>query len=175
MSKKWVLLGTIFILAFTATISLVCYKDYTQSQKPVQSAIIAPQTPLDANKILELVNIERAKVNVAPLVMDTGLVATAQSRADDMVARNYFSHNDPVTGESLVKIKPTNPQCVYAGENYHGTIADGDNNKDVITGWLNSPPHKAAMLDPKFTLAGVGTAFNPQRNMYVAVQHFCQV
>ena len=171
MNKKWVLLGTFFILAFTATISLVCYKDYTQSQKPVQSAANAPQTPLDANKILELVNIERAKVGVAPLVMDTGLVATAQSRADDMVKRGYFSHRDPVTNENMVNILNGQKQCVYASENivwmkYPNTLED---NQESVDWWMDSPAHKEAMLSPKYTLTGIGIKDKS------VVQHFCQV
>lgn len=170
MSKKWVLLGTIFILAFTATISLVCYKDYTQSQKPVQSAINAPQSPLDANKILELVNIERAKVGVAPLTSDPRLVASAQAKADDMVANDYFDHISPVTGkhgyETIVA-----SECIFAGENivwmkYPNTLED---NQESVDWWLNSPAHKEAMLSPKYTLTGIG--IKDKR----VVQHFCQV
>jgi uncharacterized protein YkwD len=165
MSKKWVLLGTIFILAFTATLSLVCYKDYTQSQKPVQSAVIAPQTPLDANKILELVNAERQKVGVAPLTSDPRLVASAQAKADEMVANDYFGHVSPVTGVDGYTLIP-NGICVYKSENISGYHkSDGS----VIIGWLGSKPHHDTMLDAKYTLTGVAA------NSDIVVQHFCQV
>ena len=149
-----------------------------QAQKPVENAVKGVQTqstagpsqvkeivPLNADKILELVNAERAKVGVAPLVSDPRLVATAQARADDMVARNYFSHYDPVTGESLVKIKPTNPQCVSASENISSYQP---NSNEVVTGWVNSRAHYAAMVDARYTLTGVAV-----KNRIV-VQHFCQ-
>jgi uncharacterized protein YkwD len=61
-----------------------------QAQKPVENDVKSVQTqstagpsqvketvPLNADKILELVNAERAKVGVAPLVSDPRLVATA--------------------------------------------------------------------------------------------------
>lgn len=170
MSKKWVLLGTIFILAFTAILGLVCYKDYTQSQKLVQSAVNASQTPLDANKILELVNIERQKVGVAPLISDPRLVASAQAKADDMVANDYFDHISPVTGISGYTLIP-NGICVYKSENivwmkYPNTLED---NQESVDWWMGSPSHKEAMLSPKYTLTGIG--IKDKR----VVQHFCQV
>lgn len=165
---RWTL-PIIVVLALITT-GVIYYS--TQHQKPVQSAVITPQVqniPLDANKILELVNIERAKVNVAPLVMDTGLVATAQSRADDMVKRGYFSHRDPVTNENMVNILKQQKQCVYASENISKMENPiGDNNQDTINGWMGSKPHHDAILDQKYTLTGVAINDN------IVVQAFCQ-
>ena len=169
MNKKWVILGTVLILAFSATLSVVWYKDYTQTQKPVQNAVYTPQVPLNANKILELVNIERAKVGVAPLVSDPRLVASAQFKADDMVANNYFDHISPITGVSGYTLIP-NGICAYKSENivwmkHPNTLED---NQESVDWWLNSPAHKEAMLDPKYTLTGIG--IKDKR----VVQHFCQ-
>lgn len=165
---RWTL-PIIVVLALITT-GVIYYS--TQHQKPVQSAIITPQVqdiPLNADSILELVNIERKKVNVAPLVMDTGLVATAQSRADDMAKRDYFGHRDPVTNENMVNILKQQKQCVYASENISKMENPiGDNNQDTINGWMGSKPHHDAMLDPKYTLTGVAI------NNSIVVQHFCQ-
>lgn len=151
-----------------------------QAQKPTENAYKSVQSqpavktpeviPLDPNKILELVNIERAKVGVAPLVSDPRLVATAQARADDMVARNYFSHNDPVTGESLVKITPTNPECSIAGENivWIKYQTPAEDNQESVDWWMNSKPHREAMLNNGNSLVGI--AINNQK----VVMHLCQ-
>lgn len=154
-----------------------------KAHKPVENAVKGVQSqnttptikrePADPNKIFELVNAERAKVGVAPLVSDQRLVATAQARADDMITRDYFSHYDPITSESLVKIKPTNPQCITASENIQLMPIGGDSNKAIVDWWLNSLPHKQAMLDPKYTLTGIVSKENKSRQ-YVSVQHFCQ-
>lgn len=168
MNKKWVLLGTIFILAFTATISLVCYKDYTQSQKPVQSAIITPQTPLDANKILELVNIERAKVNVAPLTSDPRLVASAQAKADEMVQNDYFGHVSPITGKRGIETIAVS-ECTFAGENLNTALG----NEETVQEWVASKTHYEAMINPVYQITGIGISW--QGNYYIVTQHFCKV
>lgn len=172
--KYWRRYLIIFLIAFIGLILFRVYQIESRPEIPVQNAVITSQTqdiPLNADRILELVNIERKKVNVAPLVIDTGLVNTAQSRADDMSSRNYFSHNDPITGENMVNILKQQKQCVYASENivwikYPNTLED---NQESIDTWLNSPAHKEAMLDPKYTITGVGV--KDKR----VVQHFCQV
>jgi len=166
---KWTIpITAIFAILF---VGLGIY--ITKADKPVQSAVNGSQVqiePLNADKILSLVNAERAKVGVAPLVSDPRLAATAQSRADDMVARNYFSHFDPVTGESLVVIKPTNPQCITAGENmvWIKYQTPQENNREAVDWWLNSKAHHDAMLDSRYSLTGIGIKDNR------IVQHFCQ-
>ena len=170
MKKKWFLLVVILILAFMSTLILVWYKNYTQSQKPYQSYINMPQSvPLDASKILELVNIERAKVGVAPLTSDPRLVASAQAKADEMAQNDYFGHVSPVTGVDGYTLIP-NGICVYKSENISEMLNPiGDNNNDTVQGWIGSKPHYDAMVDSKYTLTGVAISKNK------IVQHFCQV
>ena len=140
-----------------------------QAQKPVENAVNAPQQdiPLDSNRILLLVNAQREKVGVAPLINDPRLVAVAQARADDMVARNYFAHRDPVTNENMVKAQPF---CVYASENivWIKYETPQEDNREAVNWWLTSQPHREAMLDPKYTLTGIG--IKDKR----IVQSFCQ-
>lgn len=166
-------LRTISIILVSALLLTGIGVYLAQAQKPVENAVKSVQVqpePLNANKILELVNAERAKVGVAPLVSDPGLVATAQSRVDDMIARDYYSHNDPVTGESLVKIKATNPQCIVASEN----INEAYTAAEALNKWMASKPHHDAMLNEKYTLTGIGVAKNYNKGWFEIVQHFCQ-
>ncbi len=171
--KKNQIIATIGVAFYLAIAGVAIYS--TQAQKPVENAVKGVQqevsVPLNADKILELVNAERAKVGAAPLVSDPRLVATAQSRVDDMIARDYYSHNDPITGESLVKIKPTNPQCIVASENINAAIT----NEEAVAEWLSSKPHHDAMLDTRYSLTGISVAKNPKTDWYYLVQHFCQV
>ena len=53
--------------------------------------------PADPQEILELVNQERARIGIAPLVMDENVQKSAQLKADDMVAKGYRQHNIPGT------------------------------------------------------------------------------
>lgn len=159
---------TISALTFTG---LVLYS--SQAEKPVENAINTPteQIPLNADTIFNLVNAEREKAGLKPLVRDARLDATAQARADDMVARNYFSHNDPVTGENLVNILKGQKQCASSGENiveilYRTTMED---NKEAVHSWMNSEPHRNAILDPQHDSAGLAVSGTK------VVQHFCNL
>ncbi|MBP9821202.1 CAP domain-containing protein [Candidatus Saccharibacteria bacterium] len=161
------------LVTFIALISLIGFIVYQESRPeiPVQSAVITPQVqdiPLDANKILELVNIERQKVGVASLTSDPRLVASAQAKADEMVANNYFGHVSPVTGVDGYTLIP-NGICVYKSENISEMLNQiGDNNNDTVQGWVGSKAHYDAMVDSKYTLTGVAISKNK------IVQHFCQ-
>lgn len=167
--KKSLWIATIGVAFYLAIAGVVIYS--TQAQKPVENAVKGVQTqsePLNADKILELVNAERAKVGVAPLVSDQRLVASAQTKADDMATNNYFGHINPTTGVNGYTLIP-NGICVYKSENLGITKGYQDNNAQQIKWWLNSKPHHDAMLDAKYSLTGV--AVNGDK----VVQHFCQV
>lgn len=157
----------VFSLAYVATERLTA-KDSTVAQKNTQQSQIIP---LDANKILSLVNLERAKAGVTPLAMSADLQQSAQIKADDMAVRKYFSHYLPGTTEvSTPEMKVLLAKnCVRSSENISESLdISGDNNVDVINGWINSKPHHEAMLDTRYSLTGLAVSGNK------VVQHFCQ-
>ena len=57
--------------------------------------------------------------------------------------------------------------CINSSENLTWNDS-GTDTKQSIDWWLSSPPHKAAMLDPKYTYIGIGVG-----DGRVVVQHFC--
>lgn len=135
-----------------------------QTPKAVYTAPTQATEPLNADTIFNLVNQERIKAGVKPLVRDARLDATAQERADDMVARNYFSHFDPVTGEGM--IDKQEPGCVQ-GENIINVGDLGEKNTEAINWWINSPAHYKAMTNPDYDITGIAVNGN------IGVQHFC--
>lgn len=168
--KKLIALLTITVLLAAALVYFVAPK--FQSPPPPAYALPVQQPPtvkLNADTIFNLVNAERVKAGLQPLVRDARLDATAQARADDMVARDYFSHYDPVTGESLVKIKPAVTDCVDASENISKIVGHADKNAGVVNGWMQSKPHHDAILDEQYDITGVAVNGNK------VVQHFCNL
>lgn len=130
--------------------------------------------PADPQEILELVNQERARIGVAPLVMDENIQKSAQLKADDMEAKGYRQHNIPGTNSML---SPEMAQlyresnCSVAGENLTwGILNDNENTSQAsFTAWMNSEPHRKAIQNPKYTKTGIGVKSG------IVVQHFCQV
>ena len=126
--------------------------------------------PPDAQEILELVNQERARIGVAPLVMDENVQKSAQLKADDMVAKGYRQHIIPGTQYTLSKEMAywINKSCSKSSENISWRTDNiPGTSQDVFNGWMSSKPHREAIQDPKYTKTGIGT------HKDIAVQHFC--
>lgn len=99
---------------------------------------------------------------------DSRLDASAQIKADDMVAKNYFAHDDPTTGKNIAWSNPVFRQlCVSSSENINQIGGIGDYNATAVNSWMNSKAHHDAILASRYTLTGV--AINGDK----VVQHFC--
>lgn len=145
--------------------------------------------PPDKQELLELVNAERAKVGVAPLKIDLNVQKTAQLKADDFVARNYFAHHIKGTDKVLTPEMNDllNLSCVRSSENIQ--ITQFGNSQDAFNWWKDSTPHYTAMVDPAYThtgfgiahadsidvdsLAGAGNYSDTYHNAEISVEHFC--
>ena len=162
----------VFVLTIITALLITGVSITVLSQKTPEKPQYVAQTediPLNADTIFNLVNAERKKAGVKPLVRDARLDATAQTRSDDMVARNYFSHNDPVTNANLVDILLTQKQCANSSENIISVDDIGEKNTDAIKWWMNSKPHHDAILDTQYNLAGMAV------NGDIGVMHFCNL
>lgn len=130
----------------------------------------------NADEVLTLVNQKRGEAGVEPLIAVSELQASAQFKAEDMANRNYTEHADPATGKKNGLDRATElvgDVCSYISENlYSGTIQYVTSSSSV-NGWLESPAHKTAMLDKKYTYTGIGIATGKDGTVY-QVQHFCQ-
>lgn len=126
--------------------------------------------PPDAQEILELVNKERARIGVAPLVIDENVQKSAQLKADDMAAKGYRQHIIPGTPYTLNSEMAywVNKSCSKSSENISWRTDNiPGTSQDVFNGWMSSKPHREAIQDPKYTKTGIGT------HKDIAVQHFC--
>jgi uncharacterized YkwD family protein len=85
--------------------------------------------------------------------MDTALSNVARKKSEDMKAKNYFSHTSPTYGSPFDMMKQFGISYKAAGEN----IAMGQRTpQEVVTAWMNSPGHRANILNANFTHLGVG-------------------
>jgi uncharacterized protein YkwD len=116
-----------------------------------------------------LVNQDRAANGVAGLRFSGGLARVAQYRAQDMLNRGYFSHYDPATGQLAFSALMHLWGIPYttAGEN----IAWSTNPSmgEINTMFMNSPEHRANILNGAYHQAGIGVASNGAKTMVVEV------
>lgn len=126
-----------------------------------KTGTLAYATNVSQGGLLTATNSERAAVGAQSLTLNSKLNSAAQAKANDMVARNYWSHNTPDGEEPWVFINNAGYKYLKAGENL--AYGFGDSN-DTITGWMNSPSHKANMLDAAFSEVGFGFANSADYN-----------
>ncbi len=114
-------------------------------------------------RVIELVNIERQKAGLKPLVADPLLGKGARAKSQDMVDNRYFGHTSPVYGSPFKMMSTFGIHYRYAGEN----IASGYQTPEaVVRGWMNSPGHRANILSWKYGKIGVGYAYTSRGNYH---------
>lgn len=102
------------------------------------------------DKVIELVNAERAKSGLAPLAADNALSEYAQLRSTELT--DNFAHRRPDGSSPLTYVLGLNGTHT-AGEN----IAYGQRSpEEVMNSWMNSEGHRANILSSSFTMIGVG-------------------
>lgn len=105
--------------------------------------------------VLALVNQERAQAGCGPVRANPPLAALAGAFSKDMATRGFFSHTDP-DGNSPWDRATKAGISGLGGEN----IARGQGDADaVMKAWMNSPGHKANILNCEFRTLGVGAHF----------------
>lgn len=98
------------------------------------------------------VNQQRQQHGLAPLRLDSQLAAVARAHSQDMFTRSYFSHNTPDGLTPFARMKTAGIQFTAAGEN----IAYAPNVTLADTGLIQSPEHRANILETHFTRIGIG-------------------
>lgn len=134
-----------------------------------------PSSPLEdlRSRALELVNADRAEHGLAPLEPDGALGNAAQVHAEDMVERDYFAHTSPEGGTVMDRYMAAGgSRAVAVAENIGscGPCPPEDVVRNLEQGWMNSPPHRANILDPGLERFGFGAAGDKDR--FLAVQTF---
>jgi uncharacterized protein YkwD len=120
-----------------------------------QGGVLSYATNVSQSGLLQETNQQRTANSMGTLSTNTLLIQAAQAKANDMVARNYWSHNTPDGQEPWVFIDNAGYQYTAAGEN----LAYGfDSSADTITGWMNSPPHRENLLNTSYKDVGFGIA-----------------
>lgn len=139
-------------------------------------------------KIHELVNAERVKYGLRPFIYSAKLSSIARGHSLDMAKKDYIDHINKEglnpsdrakkAGYNITKKKP-NGRRVGVGENLHESYMEKETNgkifpflpsvneaaKRAVDGWMNSPGHRANILNPDYTLAGTGCAITKNKKI----------
>ncbi len=119
---------------------------------------ITPAVPVEASSItastvISLANTARTQGGLNALTQNGLLTNAAQAKADDMLARQYFAHNTPTGETPWTFIKATGYSYLSAGENLAIDFTEAES---IQTAWMNSPGHRANIMNANFQEIGIG-------------------
>ncbi|WP_433175503.1 sigma-70 family RNA polymerase sigma factor [Actinoallomurus sp. CA-150999] len=126
----------------------------TRTHRPVTPTGSASPGGVE-QQVVSLVNTQRAKNGCGPLRVDGRLHTAAQRHSDDMAARHFFDHTDPDGKSPGDRITATG----YRWSGWAENIAAGQQTPTaVMNSWMNSPGHRANILNCGYKDIGVGVA-----------------
>lgn len=120
---------------------------------PRDSSSGADSGPTD--RVLVLVNAEREKAGCAPLAEDAKLTKAAQNHSQDMADHRNMSHTGSDGSSMGDRLARVGYPFRSAGEN---VAAGYGTPESVMDGWMNSPGHRANILNCGFKEIGIGLA-----------------
>lgn len=134
------------------------------------------------NEIVTLCNQERVKAGISPVQINESLRKIARYKSNEMLQYNYFSHSSTVTGYMPWDLAKKIFGYSYStfGENLWMTKMSSDNPRlveqfrsnitarEIVKDWMNSPSHKANILNKNFKKIGVGLAYSSSLKAYAA-------
>jgi uncharacterized protein YkwD len=106
-----------------------------------------------SDRVLELTNAERAKVGLTALKLNSQLNQAAQGHSQDMALRDYYSHTGANGSQFSDRISATGYKFTAAAENIAAGYVTPE---DVVKGWMDSPGHKANILNANYKDIGIG-------------------
>jgi len=102
--------------------------------------------------MFQLVNKERQKAGLPALSFDSKLQVVARAHSQDMFQRGYFSHYTPEGLSPFDRMANGGIEFSYAGEN----LALAPSTELAMQGLMDSPGHRANILNPNFGKIGIG-------------------
>jgi hypothetical protein len=146
LSHRMLALVSILVISLKiASISVVAFG-------PTSLSLAAPIT---SDNIVSLANEARVENGLGELKTSSLLAKAAQNKANDMLARQYFAHNTPDGQTPWSFIKAVGYAYTTAGENLAIDFTQAEN---IQAAWMNSPGHRANIVNGSFTEIGIGIA-----------------
>jgi len=158
-------LHPVFAEAVAETLNLLTVQpeSHERVNLPYKVANSRPRPDLEA-QMLVLVNKERATAGLRPLAPDPELTEVARRHSVDMFARGYFAHDTPEGLDPFARMREAHVRYLTAGEN----LALAPTLQVAHSGLMNSPGHRANILNSQFGRLGIGIMDGGIRGLMVS-------
>lgn len=124
--------------------------------KPDQ--VLSYATSMSTSALLSETNQQRITQGLGALALNNQLSEAAQAKANDMAARDYWSHTSPDGQQPWQFMSAAGYPYVLAGENLAYGFATS---ADTVAGWMNSAGHRANILKSGYKDVGFGIVNAP--------------
>lgn len=146
-------LHPVFAEAVAETLNLLTIQPDSHERVTLPYKVANPRPRPDLEtRMLELVNKERVAAGLKPLAPDPELTEVARRHSTDMFARGYFAHDTPEGRDPFDRMREANVRFLTAGEN----LALAPTVQVAHRGLMNSPGHRANILQKDFGRLGIG-------------------
>ena len=152
---------------------------------PVRAALALPAESSAADErvseeeaFVALINAERSERGLSLLAADPMLTATARAHSEEMCSLDYFDHHSPTPGlsspmdrylASAKQLGQSQPEYLLVGENiFYCSVYNDIYNVDYAhRAFMESPGHRANILEPRFLKVGIGIYRNAKGEFWV--------
>ena len=127
---------------------------------------------LQSKIILTATNLQRLNNGVKSLQWNDTLKNSAESKAQDILNKQYFEHISPEGVGPAQLAAQVGYKYVVIGENL--ALGNFETESALVDAWMNSPGHRENILNPKFTEIGIAAKRGTYegKTVWVAVQEF---
>ncbi len=143
--REHVILSLLIVSIFLLLVSFTTYiviRTTTYGSSVVSSVLI------------DLTNQTRKEHNLSPLLYSPKLNDAATLKGNDMVARQYFAHFAQDGTSPWHWFDKAGYKFLFAGENL---AIHFRSSKEVTKAWMDSPKHRANILDQRYEDIGIAT------------------
>lgn len=139
---------------------------------PLQIGGKPSQTVLGKNKIIEETNLQRQDNGLASLAENAELDTAALAKANDMFKNQYFEHVSPAGVDPGELVAKYGYKYIVAGENL--ILGNFASEKELVQAWMNSPGHRANILNNRYSEIGVAVVRGIYKgeSVWIGVQEF---
>ncbi len=124
-------------------------------------------------KIIANTNIQRYNNGgLLPVIENAKLDAAAKAKAEDMFKKQYFEHVSPSGVDPGSLVKSFGYDYIVEGENL--ILGNFASEQEIVQDWMNSPGHRANILNNRVTEIGVAIIKGTYegRTVWIGVQEF---
>ncbi len=111
-----------------------------------------------ANRVLDLINAERAQYGCGPLTLNPQLNQAAMRQSAAMARQHFFDHKDPDGTTPGQRVRDAGYVFQMMGENIE---AGTDTAEEAVRVWMNSPGHRANILTCAYKETGIALVDAP--------------